>query len=530
MLNNVHEWLSKVVEDNKKRTFFVRERETYADLMAAVKKRAVTLREKLKVKKGDVVALLASNTPHFIKSYFAILSQGAQVLMLDTGLTKDEHKSMMERTNCKLALANPQYFVENAGAKMVDIETIEDGDAKKFAAADMSRDDIAQLSFTSGSTGNPKIVALTHNNLLSLAENVDIYTDMFEPGYIIYGFLPLYHIYAVVVNIIAPLQMKCQVLLQPVLDPKKFLADFQEYKPNVFPAVPRVLEGFYKKIMDGVKEKKKTFLFNFVLANQKILKAIGLGGLVRKVQKPIHDIFGGEMKVLISAGATLKPHIRKFYERLGFVLGDCYGLTETTGPSNFNLKLTMPDGTIRHAGPVPGNEIEIRHKDKNGVGDIWVKGPLVMKGYLNNPEANAESFDKDGWFRTGDVGVIDKLGILTIKGRKKQLIVLDSGKNVYPDELEALFLQNDEILAAAVVERRIRDKIVPFAVFQVKEGTTIDRVKVLVKLSNLRIAPYKWVNHFAITEDELPMTSAKKVKHYVISKMLDEGKFPNRSN
>ena len=147
-----------------------------------------------------------------------------------------------------------------------------------------------------------------------------------------------------------------------------------------------------------------------------------------------------------------------------------------------------------------------------------------MPGYLDNESANSDAF-QDGWYKTGDIGFIDKHGRLTVKGRQKQVIVLDSGKNVYPDELEDLYLQNEQILSAAVFEYTINDKIVPFAVFQVKPGTTINQVKLLVKASNLKIAPYKWVNHFAITEQELPQTSAKKIKHYLVKEMLERGEF-----
>ncbi len=265
-------------------------------------------------------------------------------------------------------------------------------------------------------------------------------------------------------------------------------------------------------------------LMRTIVAMRGFLRAIGLGGLVKKVTKPVHDAFGGNTKVLVSAGATLKPSIRKFYESMGFVVGDCYGLTETTGPANFNFAFRRANGSMYYAGPLLGNEIQIHNPDKKGVGEIWVRGNMVMPGYLENDIANAEAFE-NGWFKTGDIGCLDKYGRLQVKGRQKQVIVLDSGKNVYPDELEDLYMQNDEILNAAVFEYVIKDKTVPFAVFQVKPGTTVARVALLLKKSNLAIAQYKWVRHFAITEEELPSTSAKKVKHFAVRDMLNNGAF-----
>ncbi len=526
MIKNIYQFLQNTCEKNADRIFFVRQNETYSQLLTNVKKRAVLLKEKFNVKKGDVVAILSGNTPEFIKTYFAIMSQGAKVLMLDTGLSGSEHNNMIKRTKCKLVLGQSNYK-ENKEVEFFDIETTDKTDESKFQAADCELSDIAMLSFTSGSTGNPKIVGLSHNNLVSLSKGALLYSPVIKATDMFYGFLPLYHIYGVVINIIAPLALGSSLLLQPVLNPNKFLEDFKQYGPEVIPAVPRVWEGFYKNIVDKAKTAKKYGLMKTILALKGPLNAIGLGCVVKKVTKPIHDVFGGKTKLLISAGATLKPNIRKFFEKLDFIVGDCYGLTETTGPANFNFKFKMDNGKMHYAGPLPDNEIKIHNPDKDGIGEVWVKGSLVMPGYVENDAANAEAFE-DGWFKTGDLGILDSKKRLTIKARQKQVIVLENGKNVYPDELEDLYLMNDEILAAAVIERTVRGKVVPYAVFQVKEGTSLSKINLLIKASNLTIAPYKWVKHFAITENELPMTSAKKIKHFEIKAMLDRGEFPMR--
>lgn len=515
--------LQDVCNQNKDRIFFVRQNETYAELLKKVKQRAVLLAQRFGIKKGDTVAILSGNTPEFIKSYFAIASQGARVLMLDTGLSATEHLNMMRRTNCKLALAQKSHFVAG-GPEMFDIESIDDTNADDFVAADVSREDVAMLSFTSGSTGNPKVVGITHNNLLSLADGAQFYRPVIRPGYTFYGFLPLYHIYGVVINIICPLVLDGKLLLQPILNPREFLADFKKYKPEVIPAVPRIWEAFYKKIVDAAREKHVYTLMRVVVSLRHVLRAVGMGWLVRKVTNPVHELFGGNTKVLVSAGATLKPTIRRFFERLGFAVGDCYGLTECTGPGNFNFAFRMDNGKMYYAGPLKGNELKIHNPDKSGVGEIWLRGNMVMPGYLDNPDANAAAFE-DGWFKTGDLGTLDNKGRLIVKGRQKQVIVLESGKNVYPDELEDLYLQNDEILSAAVFEYTVGGKIVPYAVFQVKPGTSVAKVALLIKASNLTIAPYKWVKHFAITEEELPQTSARKIKHFAVKELLTQGAF-----
>lgn len=524
MMKNIYEMLQDVCSRNKDSIFLVRQNETYADLLKRVKQRAVLLAKRFGIKKGDTVAILSGNTPDFLRSYFAIASQGARALMLDTGLNATEHINMMRRTDCKLVLAQKSMFIDDAPCEMFDIENIDDTDEQEFVMAETERGDIAQLSFTSGSTGNPKVVGLTHANLLSLSDGAQFYKTVIHPGYTFYGFLPLYHIYGVVINIIVPVALQGKLLLQPILKPQEFIKDFKQYKPEVIPAVPRIWEVFYKKIVDSAREKHVWTLMRMVVSMRKILRAIGLEGLINKVTKPVHDAFGGNTKVLVSAGATLKPSIRKFYENMGFVVGDCYGLTETCGPANFNFAFRRPDGSMHYAGPLLGNEIQIHNPDKHGIGEIWVRGNMVMPGYLENDAANADAFEQ-GWFKTGDIGCLDKYGRLTVKGRQKQVIVLDSGKNVYPDELEDLYMQNDEILNAAVFEYVIKDKTVPFAVFQVKPGTTVERVAFLLKKSNVQIAQYKWVKHFAITEEELPSTSARKVKHFAVRDLLNQGAY-----
>lgn len=521
-MSNVYNIIESVCKKNKDKIFFLRENETYLDFLNSIKKRAIKLQRLFKIKKSDTVAILSSNVPSFIKSYFALLSQGVKVLMLDVGLSKEEQKNMMNKTNCKLALAQKKYFIDDIN--MFDIEQIDDEDIDDFKSENIDSNGIAMLSFTSGSTGNPKIVGLTHNNLIALANGCVMYKSVVKPEYIFYGFLPLYHIYGVVINIFAPIMLECKLLLQPVLNPRLFVEDFKKYKPEIIPAVPRIWETFYKKICDNAKEHNKYFLMMLVLKLQKILKFIGLNCFVSKVQNEIKNVFGGNIKILISAGATLKPNIRNFFESVGIVMGDCYGLTETTGPAYFNLEHIKDNGSICYGSPLIGNELKIENKDKNGIGDIMVKGSLVMNGYINNDEANKNVFI-NGWFKTGDIGLMDKKNRLVVKARKKQVIVLDSGKNIYPDELEDIFLKNDEILAVAVFEYVIRGKVVPYAVFQVKEGTTIQRVNLLIKTSQLTIAPYKWVKYFAITEKELPQTAAKKIKHFEVKKMLDAGMF-----
>jgi long-chain acyl-CoA synthetase len=213
---------------------------------------------------------------------------------------------------------------------------------------------------------------------------------------------------------------------------------------------------------------------------------------------------------------------------LGLTFIQGYGLTETCGP----VCISKPDGKrypFSFGGPITNNECEIREKNEEGVGTLWVRGHSVFGGYLNNPAANAECFDENGFFNTGDLVSMDPRGELHFRGRKKQVIVLDSGKNVYPDELEALYLTIPNVKNVAVFEYKMDDeKTVAYGVFQVESGVTMAKLANEIAERNKKIASYKWVTHFAMTTDDLPLTSTQKIKHHVVRKNLEEGKYPNR--
>lgn len=342
-----------------------------------------------------------------------------------------------------------------------------------------------------------------------------------------YGFLPMYHVFGFAVEVLATLQYGAGVLLQPTINPKELMADFKKYRPHVIPAVPRLFEVFRNKIIEGIKAKHKWFLFSFIMKNQKLLSKIGLGKLVDKVKQPILDIFGGRTKLLVAGGAATKPEIENFFVSLGLGFIQGYGMTETVGP----ICISKPcKGRVPFAfgGPTSNNTVEIRDKNADGVGILWLKGNQVFGGYMNNEEANKDVFDERGFFNTGDMVSMDKNGELHFAGRKKQVIVLDSGKNVYPDELEGLFITIPGVKNVAVFEHKIKDKTVSYGVFSVEEGMTMEKLSAAVAAANKKVASYKWVTHFAMTTDDLPMTSTQKVKHHIVRKNLIEGQYPIR--
>ena len=523
---NMYQLLEKNVERNPETVFLVRENVNFKDFVGLVKARATTLRDS-GVKAGDVVGVLSHNLPQFPITMFAIWYLGGTVLLLDTNLASSEYDNMTKITECKFVCAEKSFFFDTKNFKFFDIET-KDGKADtKLKPYKLKDDDIATLSFTSGSTGVPKIVPLTHFNLVSCSDNLEYLNQWLKPGEIFYAFLPLYHVFGFAVGFLAPLHFGMGILLQSTINPNAIMADFAEYKPQVIPAVPKLWEIFRKKIIDSIKAKKKWGLVSFIMNHQKMLRVIGMGKLVDKVLGQIRSVFGGRARLLVAGGAATKPEVEKFYTQLGMAFVQGYGMTETVGPICCSRPLKKRVAYAFGA-PMGDTECQIRNKDESGIGVLWVRGNQVLGGYMNNEDANKECFDKDGFFCTGDLVSMDKNGELHFAGRKKQVIVLDSGKNVYPDELEGLFLEIPGVKNVAVFEHEVNDKTVAYAVFSVEDGMTLDKLAAAVAEKNKKVAPYKWVTHFAMTTEDLPVTSTQKIKHHVVRQWLIDGKYPNK--
>ena len=523
---NMYQLLEKNVERNPETIFLVRENVNFKDFTDMVKARATTL-HKMGVKNGDVVGVLSHNLPQFPLTLFAIWYLGAKVLLLDTNLTSVEYENMTKITNAKFVCAEKSFFYETKTFGFVDIEMKDEETDKSLKPYPLKDNDIATMSFTSGSTGTPKVVPLTHFNLVSCSDNLEYLSQWLKPGEMFYAFLPLYHVFGFAVGFLAPLHFGMGILLQSTINPNAIMADFAQYKPQVIPAVPKLWEIFRKKIIEGIKAKKKWGLVSFIMNNQKLLRTLGLGKLVDKVLNQIRSVFGGRARLLVAGGAATKPEVEKFYSQLGMAFVQGYGLTETVGPicCSRPLKKRVP---YAFGAPMGDTEIEIRNKDENGIGMLWARGKQIFGGYLNNDEANKEAFDKDGWFCTGDLVSMDKNGELHFAGRKKQVIVLDSGKNVYPDELEGLFIEIDGVKNVAVFEHEINGKTVAYGVFSVEEGMTMEKLAAEIVNANKKVASYKWVTHFAMTTDDLPVTSTQKIKHHVVRQWLKEGKYTLR--
>ncbi len=523
---NMYQLLEKTVAAYPDNLFLVREGVTYSGFVDLVKRRAAELAN-AGVERGMIVGVLSHNIPQFPITLFAIWYLGGTALLLDTNLTPFEYDNMMTSTDCHIVCAEKSFFYKTDKFKFFDITQKDGAINPELKPAPVETLDVATMSFTSGSTGTPKIVPLTHFNLIECANSLDDMRDWIGPGDIMYGFLPMYHIFGFAVELLATLHYGAGVLLQPTVNPKEILEDFKTYRPHVIPAVPRLFEVIRNRIIDTIKSQKKWWIASIALKYGKFLEKVGLGFVVHNIQDKVRAVFGGRARVLIAGGAATKPEVETFYERLGLTFIQGYGLTETVGPICIS-KPSKKRFPFAFGGPTTNNDCEIRDKNEDGVGVLWLRGHQVFGGYLNNPDTNSVVFDERGFFNTGDMVTMDKNGELHFAGRKKQVIVLDSGKNVYPNELEALFMEIPGVKNVAVFEHRVKNKTVAYGVFSVDDDMTLERLAAAVAMANKKVASYKWVTHFAMTTDELPMTSTQKVKHHVVRQNLIDGKYPTR--
>ena len=386
--------------------------------------------------------------------------------------------------------------------------------------------DIASLLFTSGTTGNPKIVSLTHGNILHVALSCTKLEEYSEED-VTLAMLPLYHIYAFESTFMAPLMTGSAIVFQNSLKGPDIIRTLAENPVTIFPAAPQMWELFFDAMTGKIRAQSwvKHRLFCFFLRAAPLLRSLGLGFLPDKIFRPVHDLFGEKIRFFISGGAPLKRAYFNAYRRMGFHIMEGYGLTETTGPIAIPYYKEALAGAV--GPPVPGNEVRIKEVNADGIGEIWFRGKAVMAGYYKNDEANRRLFDAEGFFNTQDLGYVDARGHIHVTGRKKNVIVLDSGKNVYPEELELHFRQSPLIAEIAVFGRKIEGRETVFAVIVPAAGLK-DAYRALreeIASLNQSLPPYKALVRFALSADPLPRNSTRKILIDEVIRLLEQGVF-----
>jgi long-chain acyl-CoA synthetase len=387
---------------------------------------------------------------------------------------------------------------------------------------------MAEIIFTSGSLGRAKGVMLSQKNLAS--NLIDMVSMLFMyPEDRFLSVLPIHHTYECTCGMLCPLYCGSSVHYSRSL--KTVVDDLQKVKATMLLAVPLLFDKMFKRIYKTIKENKvKSVIVPPMIKFTNLLQMVGWKNSKKKVFSELHHKFGGQIRLFIAGGAAPDPVVAKGLREFGFGFLQGYGLTETSPILALNQKDNFRDDA---AGlPLPNVEIKIKNPDTEGHGEIWAKGPNVMLGYYKNEKLTNEAFE-EGWFKTGDIGYLDKDGFLHISGRKKNVIISKSGKNVFPEEVEDILNRSPFILESLVYgeEDAKQTEIIAVqivvdaeAFIELSENKNIKITPELineviteeVEKTNKQLSGYKQIKKFYIRETEFEKTTTQKIKRYLV--------------
>lgn len=501
------------------------------------------------------VAIISPNRYYWCVSYMAITIGDMVAVPLDRALPSNEIENLIIRSEADAVIFDKKYLdtfnrlKSNNTSKLkhyicMDFEEDVDGvlsfkslidNGKKlvenknnsFNNVHADENKMSIMLFTSGTTDISKAVMLSQKNVCS---NVSSMTKLIkiENGDAILSFLPLHHTLECTATYLFCLATGCRICFCDGI--KYIVKNMKEYNISALVCVPALLEVMYKQINKQIKAKGLTIPFKILTGISNLLRKIGID-LRRKFFKSILSNLGGKIRIIIYGSASTDKVIIKFLDSIGIKMIQGYGLTETSpvlACENDKYRKAPSTGFA-----IPDVELRIDNPDKDGIGEIVAKGPNIMLGYYNNEEATKKVL-KDGWFYTGDLGYFDKKGYLYITGRKKDVIVLKNGKNVYPDELEKLLNKSDFIEESIVFgkEEKNKDVVLYAKLVYNKENELLknksyeeifDIIKQEVKKVNNLMPTYKYIRELIVTDVPLIKTTTEKVKrNKEIEKTLDD--------
>lgn len=478
----------------------------------------------LGVKAKDRVALLSENRPEWAIAYLAITAMGAIVVPLDAMLKKEEVFPLLEDSEPQAIILSCKYLDYILGTKVEGRKILMEnfGELPSVISSQSSvinLDDIASIVYTSGTTGTPKGVMLSHRNIMS---NVIAVASLFDigPKDNFLSVLPLHHTFETTAGFLGPFYKGCTITYAESLKSYHLLRNMQETKATFMCGVPLLYQLFLEGIMREVEEKKMSSLFRILFAISKFFKTVIGFNIGRYLFATLHKKFGGKIRFWVSGGAAIDPEIVKDFDLMGFTILQGYGLTESAPILTTN---TLKENRIGSVGkPIPG--VEIRISGTEPVGEILAFGPNLMKGYYKRKDLTREVII-NGWLHTGDVGYVDEDGYLFITGRSKDVLVTASGVNVYPEELELRLKKLPEIKECCVVGAKVREGLrrgseEVVAVIVPAEGYAQNRVEEAVQELNKKLADYKRIARVILHHEDLPKTRLLKVKKFAVRREL----------
>ena len=487
------------------------------------------------------IAIIGDNSYEWLTTYLTVLKSNGVLVPLDKELTSKEMINVLKSSesevlfysikyekyieDLKKALPNIKYYIcfekEQDDENSLSYSKLMEKGKKEYEAGNTTYIEIEHedtnclklLVYTSGTTGDPKGVMLTEHNLVSA---VYYGLQVAEVKTRCLSVLPYHHTYEAVVGILVHLHHHSTICINDSL--KNVLKNLQTFKPDYIYLVPAFTEVFYKNIWANAKKTGKDKLLKIMIPVSNALRKVGID-LRRKLFKSIHEAFGGNLEEIICGGAPIRPEIGKFFNDIGVMLLNGYGISECSPLVSVNRPRFNDSSTVGVI--LPCCEVKIENPNEDGDGEIWVKGDIVMMGYYKDPE-RTEKVLKDGWFNTEDYGKINKKGQLVINGRKKNVIVLNNGKNIYPEEIENYVLRvpyvqetivkaikneiGQEISLCAEVFLN-QEKLEELQIKDVEETLKKDITKVTRELPS-----YKHITKVEIRKTEFIKTTTNKIK------------------
>lgn len=475
------------------------------------------------INKGDRVCIVSENRPQWCSSYLGILLSGAIAVPIDMQLGHEEIKNIFVDSEPRIVLYSDKteesvLMAINGHIKGINLDKCNLSPISyHHPQIEISGEDIASIIYTSGTTGRPKGVMLSHENFCSDAEAIIAANLIFESDNVL-SLLPLHHTYPFMCTFLLPLVLGASITFSSGLKAVDIFSTIRERSVTIAVLVPRILEMIRNKLFSEIRKRK--------IVGETISTLAKISGFLRRdldvnigrILFPfIHKNFGS-LRLFVSGGAKLEPSVMADLESFGFTIIEGYGLTETAPVLTFNPIEKRKPGSAGK--PLPN--VQIRIADDS---EIVVKGPMVMKGYYKNPVATMEVL-KDGWLYTGDTGYLDEEGYLYITGRKKEIIVLSSGKNIYPDDVESIYERIPLIKEICIVEKdgSLHAVIVPDFDYAKKAmiGNISDSLIWSINSISMKIPEYMRIKGFTLYPNPLPRTPLGKLRRFMVKEILKE--------
>lgn len=504
------------------------------------------------------IAIISDNRYEWALAYMAIACGTGVVVPLDKMLPANELEALIIRSGVEAIFYSSKYdevMQDIRNRKTTDLryyismdlekrengvysqkelvkagkELIEKGN-RKFLDAKINNEAMGFMLFTSGTTAMSKAVMLSHKNIASNLMDIAKVLNLDERDTLL-SFLPLHHTFECTVGFLYPISRGASIAYCEGI--RHIANNIKEYQITAMISVPALYESIYKRLMKNIEKKGKLPEVEKMIKLTNMFSKVGID-IKRVVFKDIIDGLGGKIRLLVNGAAALSPEVEKGFNDLGITTVQGYGLTETSPVISAGTDFEQRIGSVGKV--FPSVKLKIINKDENGIGEIYVKGPTVMLGYYQNEEATKEVLDK-GWFNTGDLGYVDKKGFLFLCGRKKSVIVLKNGKNVFPEEIETVInkiegvkesfvygqAEEDDKIDLKVCAKIVYDKELMKEIYNVEtEEEIYDVLWDKIKEINKTMPEYKYVKKIIVTDEELVKTTTQKIKRHEEMKKIQK--------